>query len=113
MKLREYETVIVADPDLSEEQLADLIEKFQNIIVRDKGIVKEVEKWGLKDLAFKVKHKNRGYYFILHYYGGPDIVEEVERNIRIDDRIIRFLSFKVSKDEFDRKEIEEQLEKAA
>jgi small subunit ribosomal protein S6 len=113
MKLREYETVIVADPDLSEEQLEDLITKFKNIIIRDNGLIKEVEKWGLKELAFKVKHKKKGYYFVFHYYGGPDIVEEVERNIKIDDRIIRFLTFKVSKKEFNREDIEAQLKEAA
>jgi len=108
MKLREYETVIVADPELSEEQIEDLVTKFKNIIDRNKGIMKEVEKWGLRDLAFKVNHKRKGYYLILHYYGGAKLVTEIERNIKIDDRIIRFLTIKISKKDIDRSQLEAQ-----
>lgn len=108
MKLREYETVIVAAPELSEEQIEDLLTKFKNIITRNEGVMKEVEKWGLRDLAFKVNHKKKGYYAILHYYGGPELVSEIERNIKIDDRIIRFLTIKVSKKDIDRSQVEAQ-----
>ncbi|MCD6320490.1 MAG: 30S ribosomal protein S6 [Candidatus Desulfofervidaceae bacterium] len=108
MKVREYETVIVADPELSEEQIEELFTKFGNIIARHEGILKEVEKWGVRDLAFKVNHKRKGYYAILHYYGGSELVNEIERNIKIDDRIIRFLTIKVSKKDIDRSQVETQ-----
>jgi len=106
MKLREYETVIVLDPELSEAEIEKVLSKFEEIIKKHNGIIKEIEKWGIKTLAFKVKHKRKGYYAVFHYYGRPETIEEVERNIKIDDRIIRFLSFKTSKKEIDSSQIE-------
>jgi len=96
MGLQEYETVIVVDPDLSEEQKEEVFAKMENIIKQYSGILKEIEKWGLRNLAFKANHKQKGYYALLRYYGKSDIVEKLERNIRMNDKIIRFLTIKVS-----------------
>jgi small subunit ribosomal protein S6 len=69
--------------------------KLENIIKSHNGILKEIEKWGIKSLAFKVSRKERGYYAVLRYYGKVDIIGEMERNIKIDNRIIRFITIKV------------------
>ena len=96
MKLQQYETVIVVDPDLSEEQKEEVFAKMGNIIKQYGGILKEIEKWGIRNLAFNVNHKQKGYYALLRYYGKSDIVEKLERNIKMNDKIIRFLTIKVS-----------------
>jgi len=96
MRVQEYETVIVVDPDLSEEQKEEVFAKMGNIIKQYGGILKEIEKWGIRNLAFNVNHKQKGYYALLRYYGKSDIVEKLERDIRINDKIIRFLTIKVS-----------------
>jgi len=96
MGLQEYETVIVVDTDLSEEQKEEVFTKMENIIKQYGGVLKEIEKWGIRNLAFKVNHKQKGYYALLHYYGKSDIVEKLERSIRMNDKIIRFLTIKVS-----------------
>ncbi|MDL1965883.1 MAG: 30S ribosomal protein S6 [Candidatus Desulfofervidus auxilii] len=96
MGLQEYETVIIVDPNLSEDQKEEVFAKMENIIKQHNGILKEIEKWGLRDLAFKVNHEQKGYYALLRYYGKSDIVEKLERNIRMNDKIIRFLTIKVS-----------------
>lgn len=94
--MRRYETVIIADPELSEAQLKDLFEKFKNLITRFHGNLIKIENWGLKNMAFEVNHKRSGHYVIFEYCGNPDIVEKIEHNIKIDDRIIRFLTIKTS-----------------
>ncbi|AMM41185.1 Ribosomal protein S6 [Candidatus Desulfofervidus auxilii] len=96
MGLQEYQTVIIVDPDLSEEQIEEVFSKMETTIKQHDGILKEIEKWGLRDLAYKINHKQKGYYALLHYYGKSDIVEKLERNIKMNDKIIRFLTIKVS-----------------
>ncbi len=96
MIMRKYETVIVADSELSEAQLQDLFEKFKNIIVSSQGQLITIENWGLKNMAFEVHHKRSGYYVILQYCGGSDIVRQIEHSIKMDDRIIRFLTIKLA-----------------
>ncbi len=94
--MRKYETVIVANPELSEAQLQDLFEKFKNIIARSQGHLINIENWGLKNMAFEVHHKKSGYYVIVQYCGGSDIVRQIEHSIKMDDRVIRFLTIKLA-----------------
>ena len=60
--MRKYETVFIADPDLSEQAREDLFERVRNIIDKENGIFLTCDTWGLKKLSYEIKKKLRGYY---------------------------------------------------
>jgi small subunit ribosomal protein S6 len=94
--MRRYESVWVVDGDLSDEEVKSAIDKFTRIISAQGGTVVGVDEWGRKKLAYKVKSAARGYYILADFAGTPETVKELERNYRIDDRIIRYLTVKKS-----------------
>ena len=94
--MRRYESVWVVNGDLADEEVKATIEKFSRIITTQGGTLVGMEEWGRKKLAFKIKGSARGYYVLVDYAGTPATVKELERNYRIDDRIIRYLTSKKS-----------------
>lgn len=94
--MRRYESVWVVNGDLADEEVKATIDKFSRIITTQGGTLVGMEEWGRKKLAFKIKGSARGYYVLVDYAGTPATVKELERNYRIDDRIIRYLTSKKS-----------------
>jgi len=94
--MRRYESVWVVNGDLADEEVKATIDKFSRIITTQGGTLVGMEEWGRKKLAFKIKGTTRGYYVLVDYAGTPATVKELERNYRIDDRIIRYLTSKKS-----------------
>ena len=94
--MRRYESVWVVNGDLADEEVKATIDKFSRIISTQGGTLVGMEEWGRKKLAFKIKGTTRGYYVVVDYAGTPATVKELERNYRIDDRIIRYLTSKKS-----------------
>ena len=94
--MRRYESVWVVNGDLADEEVKATIDKFSRIITTQGGTLVGMEEWGRKKLAFKIKGTTRGYYVVVDYAGTPATVKELERNYRIDDRIIRYLTSKKS-----------------
>ena len=87
--MRRYESVWVMNGDLPDEDVKATIDKFTRILAGQEGILVSVEEWGRRKLAYKVQGTTRGFYVIVDYAGTPATVKELERNYRIDDRIIR------------------------
>jgi small subunit ribosomal protein S6 len=94
--MRRYESVWVVNGDLADEEVKATIDKFSRILTANEGTLVGMEEWGRKKLAFKIKGSPRGYYVLVDYAGTPATVKELERNYRIDDRIIRYLTSKKS-----------------
>lgn len=94
--MRRYESVWVVNGDLPDEEIQATIDKFTRIISGHGGTLVGLEEWGRKKLAYKILTTARGYYVLVNYAGTPATVKELERNYRIDDRIIRFLTSKKS-----------------
>jgi small subunit ribosomal protein S6 len=94
--MRRYESVWVVNGDLADEEVQATIDKFSRIISTQGGTLVGMEEWGRKKLAFKIQGTTRGYYVLVDYAGTPATVKELERNYRIDDRIIRYLTSKKS-----------------
>ena len=92
--MRRYESVWVVNGDLPDEEVKATIDKFSRILTTNEGTLVGMEEWGRKKLAFKIKGSARGYYVLVDYAGTPATVKELERNYRIDDRIIRYLTSK-------------------
>jgi small subunit ribosomal protein S6 len=87
--MRRYESVWVVNGDLPDEEVKAAIDKFTRILTNQEGILVGLEEWGRRKLAYKVQGITRGYYVLVDYAGTPATVKELERNYRIDDRIIR------------------------
>jgi len=95
--LNHYETVFIATPVLSENQMKEAVQKFKKIIIENSGEIVHEENWGLKKLAYPIKKKSTGFYYLIEFKGTNEIVDKLELQYRRDERIIRFLTFKMDK----------------
>lgn len=94
--MRRYETICILRPTLAEEQINTLIENTTSIIQSDSGQIIDLDKWGLKKLAYPIKKETLGFYFYCDFAGSPEAVSEMERKFRIDDSVLRYLTVKLS-----------------
>jgi len=92
--MRRYESVWVVQGDLPDEDVKSTIDKFSRIISAAGGTLVGLDDWGRRKLAYKIKGATRGYYLLADFAGTPATVKELERNYRIDDRIIRYHTVK-------------------
>jgi small subunit ribosomal protein S6 len=90
-----YESVFIARQDISSAQAEALTEQFAQIIGDNGGTVSKKEYWGLKSLAFRIKKNRKGHYVLLNIDAPPAAVIEMERNMRINEDVIRYLTVKV------------------
>ncbi len=93
--MRKYETIFILDPDLEEEQTHSVIEKIKGIITQTNGEILKVEDWGKRKLAYEVKKKSKGHYFLIHFLGTAALLSELERNFRVMDTVIKFQSVRL------------------
>ena len=94
--MRRYETIVIIDPDLSEEDRTSFLNRVKEIIPQQGGVLIQEDLWGVKKLAYEIKKKPRGYYARLDYCGLGTAVDEIERFFRIDDRAMKFLTVQLS-----------------
>ncbi|HOV86375.1 MAG TPA: 30S ribosomal protein S6 [Syntrophobacteraceae bacterium] len=98
--MRKYETFFIVDPDLPDEVHSVIDDKLQSIVQSNGGMVLSYVPWGKRKLAYPIKKRSRGLYVLMEYAGGSKLVAELERNLRLDERIIKFLTVKLD-DKFD------------
>jgi small subunit ribosomal protein S6 len=92
--MSKYETMFILKPDLGDEAYDSLIEKFKAIIEGQNGEVTNVNRMGRRRLAYEVKKFRDGYYVLFNYTGNSGATDELERNFRIADDVIRYLIIK-------------------
>jgi small subunit ribosomal protein S6 len=90
--LKRYEVIAIVKTDLTEEDIAAIMDKSSNIITERKGVIAKAEKWGKRRLAYEIKKQKDGFYFFIDYAGDGSIVAEMERNYKIDDRVLKFMT---------------------
>ena len=90
--MRRYETILIAHADLSEDDLAGLITRYGSIVTAQKGILVKVERWGKRKLAYLIRKQARGFYILVDFAGESAVVNELERNLKIDDKILKFMT---------------------
>ena len=103
--MRHYETLFIINPDSSEEELKAVATKIKGVVSGMNGIVTSYDEQGKKKLAYSVKKQNKGYCVLMDYVGSADIVSEIERNMRLDDRVLKYLTVKLA-DQVDPESIE-------
>lgn len=90
--MKRYETLFIVQIDLPIDELNSTIEQYKAIITGLKGTVIKVEKWGKRRLAYEIKKQSNGNYVLIDFAGKSAIIDEMERNFKIDDKILKFMT---------------------
>ena len=91
--MNKYESVIIINPNLEEEAIKALIEKFSKLISSDGNVV-SIDEIGNKKLAYEIKKNKEGYYVVIKFEANPNLISELERVYRITDEVIKFIVVK-------------------
>ena len=95
--MNHYETVFILTPVLSEDQMKEAVEKFKGVLTADGATIVNEEQWGLRKLAYPIQKKSTGFYTLIEFDGEPTLIKKLETAFRRDERIIRFLTFRLDK----------------
>ena len=95
--MNQYETVFILTPVLSDVQMKEAVEKFKGILTAEGAEIINEENWGLKKLAYPIQKKSTGFYQLIEFKAEPQVIKKLEINFRRDERVIRFLTFKMDK----------------
>jgi small subunit ribosomal protein S6 len=90
--VRRYETIFILRPDMGEPAQKVAIKRFEGIVGTTGGDLVETEEWGFRELAYRIKGERRGFYVRLDYGGDGATMNEVERNLKLSDGVLRYLS---------------------
>ena len=99
--LNQYETVFIATPVLSEAQIKEAVGKFKDLITASGSELIHEEHWGLKKLAYPIQKKTTGFYYLIEFKAEGSLIDKLEIQYRRDERIIRFLTFRMDKYAFE------------
>ncbi|MBE9582375.1 MAG: 30S ribosomal protein S6 [Proteobacteria bacterium] len=111
-KVRRYETTVIVNPALSQEERQSLLDKLTNLISDAQGLLVKFDEWGEKRLAYEIKKETRGYYVLTEFCGGGSLVKELERNLRLDDRALKYMTICIDQ-EVDPERVKAEIEAAA
>lgn len=95
---RQYEIVFIVDPGADDNEVNRLTENNKQIIVDQGGVVTKSESWGKRPLAYEILHKTEGTFVLMEIEGSGREIAELERRMRVNDRIIRYLTVRVDED---------------
>ena len=90
-----YENVFIARQDISSTQAEALTEQFANLIAEQGGKVTKKEQWGLRNIAYRIKKNRKGHYVLMNIEASGPAVTEMERQMRINEDILRYLTVRV------------------
>ena len=99
--LNHYETAFVLTPVLSEPQMKEAVDKFENLLKENGRSILNREGWGMKKLAYPIQGKTTGFYALLQFDAEPSVVDTLETGYRRDERVIRFLTTRLDKYAFE------------
>lgn len=96
--IKQYETVFIATPVLSDSQMKEAVAKYTEYIKAKGGEIVYEEDWGLKQLAYPIDHKTSGFYHLIEFKANPEVIAKLETQYRRDERILRYLTVALDKD---------------
>lgn len=88
----DYETLVVLHPDLGEAGTKEMLQRVRSILESSKAAVKKVDEWGMRELAYLIRKQRRGFYALFEYSGDPQALAELERQLKLSDQVLRFIS---------------------
>lgn len=92
--MRRYETIYIIRPGASEDDITAIIDRTNGVIEKFGGKIDQLDRWGIKKLAYTISKETQGYYVFSEYAGMPEAVAEIERLFRIDDKVMKYLTVK-------------------
>jgi small subunit ribosomal protein S6 len=95
--VKQYETVFILTPVLSEEQTKEAVTKFRDVLKASGAKISHEENWGLKKLAYSIQKKNTGFYTLIEYAAEGDVVANLELAFKRDERVLRFMTVSLDK----------------
>ena len=108
--MRRYEVLYIVHPDLTDEETKAVSDRYSDLVTAQKGTIIKVEDWGRRRLAYEIKKQDKGSYILIDFYGPGSMIKEIERNFRIDDKVLKYLTVK-TRDPFDPSMLEKEKEK--
>ncbi len=94
--MRKYETIFILHPELSEDDIKTVTTKAQDVISSYKGECIRMDDWGIRKLAYPIKKSARGRYYYLRFDGDSALIAELERRLRLDDKVLRYQSVNIT-----------------
>ncbi len=95
--MNHYETVFILTPVLSDAQMKEAVEKFTKVLTDNGATIVNEEQWGLRKLAYPIKKKTTGFYTLVEFDSEPEAMKKLEIAFRRDERVLRFLTFRLDK----------------
>ena len=93
--------IFIVHPNVPEEETSAVTDRVITVINQHKGEVIELKKWGKRKFACKIKKCTRGYYFLLYFLATPTVLAELERTLRYDEKVLRYQTIKLDKEEIE------------
>lgn len=97
--MKYYETLYILSPDLPNEEYDSLAQKFSDVVDRSGGVSVKASMWGKRPLAYEIKKFDRGFFILFRYCGISSTVLELAREMRLDERLLKFQTIKLSDNE--------------
>jgi small subunit ribosomal protein S6 len=96
--MRRYETILITDPDMAEEARKALTDRIGELMAAEGGALIKQDDWGIRKLAYEIRKKPRGFYTLFDFCGQGALVDEMERQFRIDDRVLKYMTVLLDKE---------------
>jgi small subunit ribosomal protein S6 len=93
--MRIYEELFIIKPDVPDEEADQYVEQLQSHLTSAGATVDKVEKWGKRRLAYRVEKYREGAYVLIQFTGGPEVVKELERRLRVSDAVLKFITVRI------------------
>ena len=106
--MHSYEHTFITKQELSEDQIKNLLSKYENIIKKNSGKILKTEEWGLRIFAHSIKNNRKGFYFHIKLEGIGKTIEELEKAENIDQMVIRFLTVRVKAHDLEKEYFEKK-----
>lgn len=106
--MNRYETLFIVQSELTSEDITAVIDRYSKIITDNKGTALKVERWGKRKLAYLIRKQARGFYILIDFACKSEIVFELERNLKFDDKVLKYMTVKLT-DGITAEEIEKEL----
>jgi len=101
MKTNAYESAVIINAALDDEQIENIITRIKDFITNNGGDIRDVENWGRKRLAYMINKSKIGYYAVFRFNAPTNIISKLERNYTLDEHILRYLTISLDKDAVD------------
>jgi small subunit ribosomal protein S6 len=89
-----YETLYILSPDLSENEREQVNQKYKDFLEKNNVEILKFDPWPLQRLSYRINKKSQGYYVLLEHISPPDLIKELSREMRLDERVLRHINIK-------------------